>query len=249
MGASEGVNRIKSVLHEALQMTSQAKEREMMQRLQEHVNSVNNLVANTKKDITKLTQQTEKMKKYRPDAAEVRIRCNLEQAMAVKHQQVLVDFQSVQREFKETLQRRQTRELQFLLPEKSEQELLDMIESGETLTTMVTKKVAGTHALVLEEVDRIREKNNDIKKLEANVADLAQMFVEVQTLVSRQGEMLDSIEVHVTNAKSHVEKAEVHLERAGRKQRAVRKGMCCMATILCILMTVIIAPIMGTALP
>merc|ERR1719323_1241857 len=131
--------------------------------------------------------------------------------MAKKHQQLLLDFQKAQVDFKAALERRQAREMEILMPDATPEERAEMVEAGETTQLIVARKMAGAHALLLDEVQRIREKHEDILRLERSIADLAQMFTEIATLVEAQGEMLDAIEVHVGNTVSYTAKAEKEL--------------------------------------
>ena len=78
--------------------------------------------------------------------------------------------------------------------EASEELRQEMVSEGQTAALMVAKKMAGTHALLLDEVRRIQDKHKDILRLEQSIADLAQMFEEMAVLVDAQGEMLDAIE-------------------------------------------------------
>merc|ERR1711948_144279 len=91
---------------------------------------------------------------------------------------------------------------------------------------MGAQKMAGAHAHILDEVDRIREKHQDILKLERSIADLAQMFQEMAILVESQGEMLDAIEVHVHKTKGYTAKAEEQLKHTIKTQRNTQKWMC-----------------------
>merc|ERR1719181_560370 len=107
--------------------------------------------------------------------------------------------------------------MQLLMPEASEEQREAMIKAGETAALVVAKKMAGTHALLLDEVQRIQEKHQDILRLEASIADLAQMFQEMAVIVDAQGEMLDAIEVHVQKTKGYTGKAVDELIYARKK--------------------------------
>mmetsp|Transcript_78345 Transcript_78345/g.242928 ORF Transcript_78345/g.242928 Transcript_78345/m.242928 type:complete len:138 (+) Transcript_78345:588-1001(+) len=134
--------------------------------------------------------------------------------------------------------------MEILMPEASPEERAQMIEAGETTQLIVAKKMAGAHAMLLDEVQRIREKHEDIMRLERSIADLAQMFTEMATLVDAQGEMLDAIEVHVEKAKSYTAKAEQNLVTTRKTQLNTKKWMCCMSVCLMIVMLAIIAPML-----
>jgi len=104
-------------------------------------------------------------------------------ALAQKLQLLLRDFQQAQMECKKALQDRQFRELHLACPEATDDEVHEMLQAGETASMLVTRKMAGTHALLLEEVQRIQEKHQDILRLERSVADLNQLFKEAAILV------------------------------------------------------------------
>merc|ERR1719203_2407778 len=125
----------------------------------------------------------------------------MQRALANKHQQLLVDFQKSQLDFKKALEQRQIRELQLLCPEATGEQLQQMVEAGETSSQLMVRRMAGAHASVVDEVQRIRDKHHDILRLEQSIADLFQMMQEMAILVDEQGELLDSIEnnVHSTN--------------------------------------------------
>jgi len=104
------------------------------------------------------------------------------------------------------------------------------------------RTVAGTHALLVDEVDRIREKHQDILRLERNVADLHQMFMEMAALVDTQGEMLDVIEENVHNTVESTEKVNEELTTARTVQRSTRKWECCLVIVLLIIAAALFAP-------
>uniref|UniRef100_A0A7S2FK72 t-SNARE coiled-coil homology domain-containing protein n=1 Tax=Alexandrium andersonii TaxID=327968 RepID=A0A7S2FK72_9DINO len=244
---NEGRGNVKlmgEVLEEALQVTTQERQRVVSERLQALVQETNGHLANVKDGLQRLKSRSDEEEKQRPNSAEGKIRANMQQAMAKKHQQLLLDFQKAQVDFKQALERRQLREMEILMPEASPEERAEMIEAGETTQLVVAKKMAGAHAMLLDEVQRIREKHEDILRLERSIADLAQMFTEVATLVEAQGEMLDAIEVHVEKAKTCTAKAEQALITTRKKQRNTQKWMCCLSIFLMVVMLCILGPVL-----
>merc|ERR1712032_1231632 len=98
---------------------------------------------------------------------------------------------------------------------------------GESASLVVATKMAGAHALILDEVQQVREKHQDILRLEASINELTQMFQEMALLVDSQGELLDAIEVHVSRAKACTGKVEQELVKAKKGQNKYHKYMCC----------------------
>merc|ERR1712039_14605 len=121
---------------------------------------------------------------------------------------------------------------------------MGMIAEGQTASLLVAQKMAGTHAMLLDEVERIREKHQDILRLERSIADLSQMFQEMAVLVEAQGEMLDAIEVHVHKTKGYTAKAEQQLIETSKTQRNTQKWMCCLTFFLLIVILGILGPVL-----
>merc|ERR1719253_1938441 len=111
-----------------------------------------------------------------------------------------------------------------------------MINNGETASLLVQRKMAGAHAMLIDEVNRIRDKHQDILRLERSIADLAQMFQDQAALVEAQGEMLDAIEMHVHKAKGYTEKAEKELVKTRKAQHSGQKWMCCLMIVIVLLL-------------
>jgi len=183
-------------------------------------------------------------KKALVDKAKVReIRTNMQNQLTRKHCQLLVDFQKAQLDFKEALNQRQVREIHMVLPEATEEEVTEYLENGTSLSLMVAQKMAGTHHALIDEVNRIQDKHQDILRLERSAADLAQMFQEMAVLVDSQGEMLDAIEVHVHKAKVATAKAEENLITTRKAQHQGQRWMCCLAAIMLIILLSILFPV------
>lgn len=179
-----------------------------------------------------------------PESAECKIRASMQQTMVKKHQQLLLDFQRMQVNLKETLERREAQDLRILCPLATEADVQRMIQDGESSAQVFMTKVAGSHALVYDELARIRSKHQEILRLEQSVQDLSEMFREVALLVDTQGELLDSIEVHVENSKDYMEKGEKELVTARKVQKNTLKWQCRITTFMAVLTTVIVGPLL-----
>lgn len=232
------------VLEDALVATTQDRQAEASERLQELVQDTNGHVADAKAELERLKARSDEEAAKKPNSAESRIRTNMQQAMAKKHQQLLLDFQKAQVDYKKALQQRQYREMEILVPQATEEERARMIEDGETAAVVVARTMAGTHAMLHEEVNRIREKHQDILKLEASIADLAQMFQEAAVLVQEQGEMLDTIELNVHNTQVCTAKANDELRHTRKLQHQHTKFICCSSCCLLIIAILIMAPVL-----
>lgn len=240
----DNVKTMGGLLEEALMATTQDREKDVLGRLQGLVEDTNHHILGVKSGLEELKVRSDEAEKKQPNSAEGKIRRNMQQAMAKKHQQLLQDFQKAQVDFKRALESRQEKEMQLLMPDTTEEERAEMIAEGETTSLIVARKMAGSHAMILDEVERIREKHQDILRLERSIADLAQMFQEMAVLVESQGEMLDAIEVHVHKTKGYTAKAEQQLITTRKTQHNTQKWMCCLTFVLLIVILAILGPVL-----
>jgi t-SNARE complex subunit (syntaxin) len=82
---------------------------------------------------------------------------------------------------------------------------------------------------VEEDVDLqgLREREDAIRKLEADISDVNQIFKDLAVLVHEQGEMIDSIEANVDSAQVNVQHANTQLSEARNYQSKARRKMVC----------------------
>lgn len=172
------------------------------------------------------------------------IRTNMQNQLTKKHTQLVVDFQKAQLDFKEALNQRQAREIHMVLPDATDEEVQEYVNDGHSLSLVVAQKMAGTHHALIDEVQRIQDKHQDILRLERSVADLAQMFQEMAVLVDSQGEMLDAIEVHVHKAKVYTARAEENLITTRKAQHSMQRWMCCIAVVMLVILLSILMPVL-----
>jgi t-SNARE complex subunit (syntaxin) len=83
-------------------------------------------------------------------------------------------------------------------------------------------------------------KYQDVLKLEASVAELAQMFQDFALIVEQQGELLDQIEYQVKTAADFIDEGNKNMVEAIEIQKSIRYKQCCIATIVLIVIGIII---------
>lgn len=236
------VQQMDAMLEEMLRATTQDAQKAASDGLNQQVETTMGHISAAKRGLEALQRQLD-LDKSKSSPAQRAIRANMQRALANKHQQLLLDFQKSQQSFKRALEQRQVRELHLLCPEATGEQLRQMVEAGETSSQMMVRKMAGAHASIVEEVQRIRDKHQDILRLEKSIADLAQMFQEIAILVDAQGEMLDSIETNVHSANEYTGKGAKELDKTLKIQHSTRKWQCCLSIFCLIVLLVALGPI------
>mmetsp|Transcript_27158 Transcript_27158/g.79308 ORF Transcript_27158/g.79308 Transcript_27158/m.79308 type:complete len:180 (-) Transcript_27158:305-844(-) len=89
----------------------------------------------------------------------------------------------------------------------------------------------------------IQDKHCDILKLEASIAELHQLFLDMSVLVETQGELLDQIEYTVAQSVDYTGRAVEELRSAAKYQKRARQKCCCVIVTLLIVAGILLATI------
>ncbi|KAH0543865.1 hypothetical protein FGG08_001904 [Glutinoglossum americanum] len=86
----------------------------------------------------------------------------------------------------------------------------------------------------------IIEREQEIRVIEQSVGELNELFRDLGTIVTEQGEQLDMISDNVQDVYNNTHGADRELRSAARYQRNARNKACCLLLILAIILTIII---------
>uniref|UniRef100_A0A2L2XZD4 Syntaxin-7 n=1 Tax=Parasteatoda tepidariorum TaxID=114398 RepID=A0A2L2XZD4_PARTP len=75
-------------------------------------------------------------------------------------------------------------------------------------------------------LELLREREEAVRKLEADIVDVNHIFTDLATLVHEQGEVIDSIEANVESTQIQVAEGTQQLAKARRSQAAARRKAC-----------------------
>ncbi|CAH1254073.1 STX12 [Branchiostoma lanceolatum] len=95
---------------------------------------------------------------------------------------------------------------------------LDGDQGGSSMTAQMMEEESN--------LEMIRERETNIRQLEADIMDVNSIFKDLATMVHEQGEMIDSIEANVENAAIHVESGNQQLRQASDYQKKSRRKLC-----------------------
>lgn len=163
-------------------------------------------------------------------------------------QRVSTDFQNALREFQEVQRKALEKERASVTAARAAQ---DDGESGAGGSTeggqeqlQLQEQVRLAHQ---DEVDfqeaLIIEREDEIRNIEQGVGDLNVLFRQVATIVSEQGEQLNSIADNVEDVRDDTRGAQIELTQASRHQKAARNKGCCLMLILSIILTIVLLAI------
>lgn len=85
----------------------------------------------------------------------------------------------------------------------------------------------------------VQDRANDIERLEKNIRELHQMFLDMAELVAEQGQTIDNIEFNVNQTRDYVAETRKELPKAVDFKRAARRKKIIIAVIIVIVLVVI----------
>uniref|UniRef100_V9L341 t-SNARE domain-containing protein 1-like protein n=1 Tax=Callorhinchus milii TaxID=7868 RepID=V9L341_CALMI len=91
-----------------------------------------------------------------------------------------------------------------------------------------------------EELENVKEREEAILQIEADMLDVNQIIKDLAMLVHEQGDNIDSIEANIERAASNVDAANEQLAKASQHQKRARKMKCCFILSGLVILTVTI---------
>uniref|UniRef100_A0A4W2CI59 Syntaxin-3 n=1 Tax=Bos indicus x Bos taurus TaxID=30522 RepID=A0A4W2CI59_BOBOX len=169
-------------------------------------------------------------------SADLRIRKSQHSVLSRKFVEVMTKYNEAQVDFRERSKGRIQRQLEITGKKTTDEELEEMLESGNPaiFTSGIIDSQISKQAL-----SEIEGRHKDIVRLESSIKELHDMFMDIAMLVENQGEMLDNIELNVMHTVDHVEKAREETKRAIKYQGQARKKLVIIIVIVVVLLGIL----------
>ncbi|XP_054997370.1 syntaxin-3 isoform X2 [Sorex araneus] len=184
------------------------------------------LTAEIKKRANNVRNKLKSMERHIEDeevrsSADLRIRKSQHSVLSRKFVEVMTRYNEAQVDFRERSKGRIQRQLEITGKKTTDEELEEMLESGNPaiFTSGIIDSQISKQAL-----SEIEGRHKDIVRLESSIKELHDMFMDIAMLVENQGEMLDNIELNVMHTVDHVEKAREETKRAVKYKGQARKN-------------------------
>ncbi|XP_019922932.1 syntaxin isoform X2 [Magallana gigas] len=210
------------------------KTKEELEELMTDIKKTANKVRARLKDIE---QNIEKEEHSNKTSADLRIRKTQHATLSRKFVEVMNDYNACQIDYRERCKGRIQRQLEITGRTTTNDELEDMLESGNP--AIFTQGIIMETQAAKQTLADIEARHNDIIKLETSIRELHDMFMDMAMLVEQQGEMIDRIEYNVEQAVDYIETAKSDTKKAVKYQSKARRKkimiMICLAVLIIIL--------------
>ncbi|XP_020256574.1 syntaxin-132-like isoform X2 [Asparagus officinalis] len=148
---------------------------------------------------------------------------------------------TIQDEYREVVERR----VFTVTGTKPNEEMIDhLIETGNSEQILQKAIQEMGRGQVIDTLEEMQERHDAVKEIEKKLLELHQVFMDMAVLVEAQGEILDNIEIQVSNAVNHVQSGTEALHVAKSLQKNSRKCMMIAITILLIIAIIIVLSIL-----
>ncbi|XP_076015726.1 syntaxin 3b isoform X3 [Genypterus blacodes] len=169
-------------------------------------------------------------------SADIRIRKSQHAVLSRKFVEVMTKYNEAQVDFRERTKGRLQRQLEITGKNTTDEELEEMLESGNSAVFTAGIVDSGISRQALNEIE---SRHKDIVRLESSIKELHDMFVDIAMLVESQGGMIERIESNMDQSVGFVERAVADTKKAAKfQQEARRKKM--MITLCCAIIGIVV---------
>uniref|UniRef100_A0A5F9D2X7 Syntaxin 3 n=1 Tax=Oryctolagus cuniculus TaxID=9986 RepID=A0A5F9D2X7_RABIT len=174
-------------------------------------------------------------------SADLRIRKSQHSVLSRKFVEGMTKYNEAQVDFRERSKGRIQRQLEITGKKTTDEELEEMLESGNPaiFTSGIIDSQISKQAL-----SEIEGRHKDIVRLESSIKELHDMFMDIAMLVENQGAMIDRIENNMDQSVGFVERAVADTKKAVKYQSEARRKKI-MIMICCIILAIILASTIG----
>ncbi|XP_055992789.1 syntaxin-3 isoform X8 [Sorex fumeus] len=185
------------------------------------------LTAEIKKRANNVRNKLKSMERHIEDeeirsSADLRIRKSQHSVLSRKFVEVMTRYNEAQVDFRERSKGRIQRQLEITGKKTTDEELEEMLESGNPaiFTSGIIDSQISKQAL-----SEIEGRHKDIVQLESSIKELHDMFMDIAMLVENQGAMIDRIENNMDQSVGFVERAVADTKKAVKYQSEARRKL------------------------
>ncbi|XP_031413965.1 syntaxin-3-like isoform X3 [Clupea harengus] len=212
--------------------TSEQKTQDDLETITNDIKKMANNARNKLKTIERNleTEQEERV------SADMRIRKSQHAVLSRKFVEVMTKYNEAQVDFRERSKGRIQRQLEITGKATTDDELEEMLESGNA--AVFTAGIVDS-SISKQALSEIEARHKDIVRLESSIKELHDMFVDIAMLVESQGDTVDNIEVNVSRSVDHIEVAKSETKKAIRYQSKARKKTIIIVCVVLVILAII----------
>ncbi|KAJ3055677.1 Syntaxin-1A [Rhizophlyctis rosea] len=225
-GVKSNVEQIEQLHQKALNVISEDQSAQNAKELDRIMDTTNKKAGDIRNKLKAMEAQNKALEKKGDSPSDVRIRVTQHGGLTKRFLDVMMEYKDIQKKYQDKYKQRLQRQFLIVKPQATPEEVEKMV-SGETGPVFAQQIMSsGQRGEARRALQDIQDRHQDIVRIERSIIELQQLFMDMSVLVAAQGEVLNQIEVHVSNAVDHTEQGVQALGKAVKLQKKTRKKMC-----------------------
>ncbi|KAH9043173.1 t-SNARE [Lactarius pseudohatsudake] len=210
---------------------------------QQNAAALDQLVSETRSLSNQIKTQIQELEKEPvPAGQDARIRKNQTSLVRSKFIEALQNYQQVEQQYRTRYRQRVERQFKIVKPDATPEEVAAVVQSDQGTGGQVFAKALTSSTQYGESRAahrEVQERHEDIRKIERTLAELAQMFNDMDALVAQQEDTINAIETSAGQVAGDTEAGLVQTEKAVKHARAARRKRWILFFIVLIILAII----------
>lgn len=194
-----------------------------------------NQYSNRNRSILKnLELENEQLKEIAPPGSgHMRMRQTKHRALAVVFLKATQKLQKLQQNYRDKYRQQLERQYRIVNPKATSEEIKSVVEGGEmgAQAQIFASAVKGESKKTLAQM---KNRFQDVKSIEKSILDLHQLFLDLQTIVVEQGDIINSVEYNVDNALGYTDEAAADMKMAVEYQKSIWRKKWLLVVLVCV---------------
>lgn len=157
---------------------------------------------------------------------------------------LIQDYRLVEARNKESTKEQAARQYQIIKPDATDEEIKAVVEDGSQQYFQQALMQSNRRGEARSVLNEVQVRHRELLKLEKTMAELTQLFHDMEELVIEQDQPIQQIEEQVGTAQRDIEQGVGHTNKAVKSAKSARKKkLWCF--FICLLIVIILAVILG----
>ncbi|XP_047337246.1 syntaxin-132-like [Impatiens glandulifera] len=239
---------LKDANEESMSITKASAMKAIKKRMERDIDQVQKVARNVKSKLETVNKENlanRQLPGCEKGTAVDRLRMNMASVVTKKFATLMTEFQMmrqrIREEYREVVERRVMTVTGIRPDEKTIDDLIETGSSEEIFKKAMHEQGRGQF---LNTVEEIQERHDAVREIEKKLLDLHQIYLDMAVLIQAQQDILDNIEIQVTNAVEHVNMGAEALQTAKQLQKRSRKCIIIVISILLIIAIIVVLSVL-----
>ncbi|TID22808.1 putative snare domain-containing protein [Venturia nashicola] len=157
-----------------------------------------------------------------------------------KLKKAINDYQRVESDFRKQMQEQQARQYRIVRPDASDAEVQDAVEEPNAQIFQQALLSSNRQGQSQTALNAVRQRHNEIQRIEQTIMELAELFQDLDVIVTEQEPLIQNIEQKGEEIHENVQQANVELSHGVKSARGARKKKW-ICFFICLVVLIVIA--------